>query len=298
MKTVIYLDVLLLVNFLMGYFLLRAAGLLSGTVPGFGRALAGAVLAALSSLVLLAPPLPPAAQTLYQLAAALLIVRCAFCWRGWRSLLRQALWYALLNLLTAGLVVLAIQHWGTRALHTNNLAVYVDLSPLTLLLSVVSVSLCIRLAVLLFGPPEPAAGWSVRLELAGTALTVSGCLDTGFFLRDPLGSGPALMLSWPAVQGRLPPALAACVTACHAGRTPSPPLPPSFRLVPCSTVTGSGVLPAVVAPRVELRRGRECRCTDRVTVVFTPRLLGAGDALFGEALVRQTIKQKKEGCAE
>ena len=42
MKTVIYLDTLLLVNFLIGYLLLRGAGLLTGCAPSFGRNLLGA----------------------------------------------------------------------------------------------------------------------------------------------------------------------------------------------------------------------------------------------------------------
>ena len=55
-KTVVYLDVLLLTNFLLAYFLLLAAGALSGQRAGFGRMLAGSGVAALSALVLFAPP--------------------------------------------------------------------------------------------------------------------------------------------------------------------------------------------------------------------------------------------------
>ena len=40
-KTVVYLDVLLLTNFLLAYFQLLAAGALSGQRAGFGRMLAG-----------------------------------------------------------------------------------------------------------------------------------------------------------------------------------------------------------------------------------------------------------------
>ena len=39
MKTVIYLDVLLLLNFLVAYLLLRAVGFLCGAPPGFLRTL-------------------------------------------------------------------------------------------------------------------------------------------------------------------------------------------------------------------------------------------------------------------
>ena len=55
MKTVIYLDVLLLVNFLAAYFLLLAAGLFSGQRAGFGRMVLGSGAAALSALILFAP---------------------------------------------------------------------------------------------------------------------------------------------------------------------------------------------------------------------------------------------------
>ena len=55
MKTVIYLDVLLLVNFLIAYFLLLAAGLLTAQKAAFGRMILGSVLAAASSLILFAP---------------------------------------------------------------------------------------------------------------------------------------------------------------------------------------------------------------------------------------------------
>ena len=54
-KTVIYLDVLLLVNFVLGALFLLAAGLLGGQRCSTGRLLCGAGTAAASSLALLAP---------------------------------------------------------------------------------------------------------------------------------------------------------------------------------------------------------------------------------------------------
>lgn len=57
-KTVVYLDVLLLTNFLTAYLLLLAAGALSGQRAPFARMLAGSALAALSALILFAPEQP------------------------------------------------------------------------------------------------------------------------------------------------------------------------------------------------------------------------------------------------
>lgn len=54
-KTIIYLDVLLLVNFLVAYLLLQAAGVLTGQRAAFARMLTGSVCAAVSALILFAP---------------------------------------------------------------------------------------------------------------------------------------------------------------------------------------------------------------------------------------------------
>ena len=58
MKTVIYLDELLLVNFVLGAALLLCAGLLSARECSGVRLLAGSAAAALASLGLLLPELP------------------------------------------------------------------------------------------------------------------------------------------------------------------------------------------------------------------------------------------------
>ena len=73
MKTVIYLDVLLLVNFLVAYLLLQAAGVLTGQHAPFVRMLLGSACAAASALILFAPELAYPAQLAYKLATALAI---------------------------------------------------------------------------------------------------------------------------------------------------------------------------------------------------------------------------------
>ena len=85
-KTVVYLDVLLLTNFLTAYLLLLAAGALSGQRAPFARMLAGSALAALSALILFAPEQPYPVQVAYKAATALGITAAAFGWRSRRRL--------------------------------------------------------------------------------------------------------------------------------------------------------------------------------------------------------------------
>ena len=133
MKTVIYLDVLLLTNFLIAYALLSAAGLLAGRRAGFGRMVGASVLAALSALILFAPELPYPVQLGYKLATAALTVWTAFGLRPLRTWLTALCWYAALNLLLAGLCILVILQTGSPLVQTGNLVVYLRISPVVLL---------------------------------------------------------------------------------------------------------------------------------------------------------------------
>lgn len=90
----VYLDVLLLTNFLTAYLLLLAAGALSGQRAPFARMLAGSALAALSALILFAPEQPYPVQVAYKAATALGITAAAFGWRSRRRLMTAACWYA------------------------------------------------------------------------------------------------------------------------------------------------------------------------------------------------------------
>lgn len=290
MKTVVYLDLLLLINFLIGYFLLRAAGFLAGSPPEYGRALLGAGAAAASSLVLLLPPLPWALQLLYQLLTALAVVRCAFPWQGWRGFMRRTVWYALLNLLLAGAVGLAIFRWGFSGIHTNNLAVYFNVSPVLLTLCVAGVYLAVRLVGFLFGPPQPAGGWQLELELAGRVLRLNGLCDTGFFLHDPLSGAQTVLLSYPAVRGRLPPLLCGYLDDWFSGKQQLPAQPPpglAVRPVLCKTAAGQELLPGIGGVRLRLIQKQQTAQSEQVTAAFSRQLFEAGgaEALFGSELL-------------
>ena len=82
MRTVIYLDVLLLVNFVVGAAFLLAAGLLCGACCSPLRLVGGAGAAAVSSLALLAPTAPWPLALTYKGMSAALCVAAAYGWQG------------------------------------------------------------------------------------------------------------------------------------------------------------------------------------------------------------------------
>ena len=249
MKTVIYLDELLLVNFLMGAALLLGTGLVCGQACSALRLCAGAAAAAAASLSLLAPELPAIPALFYKLFTCCGIVAAVYGFHGWRCFLRCCLWYTLLNFLVCGAALLP----GAQS---NNFSLYLPLSPGLLLLCCGGISLALRLLVACFGRAQPVS-ISAALELDGCALPLRAFYDTGFSMLEPLSGRPVVLVRYSPVRKLLSPPLQSFLDdyfSCAASLLPPPGL--GVRLVPCQTVTGHCILPAV--PAHYLHAGDAC----------------------------------------
>ena len=175
MKSVIYLDELLLTNFVLAALFLTAAGLLCATVCTGVRLCTGAALAAVSALGLLAPELPGAVAVGYKIFTGCAVVAAAYGLPGRGRFARLCAWYALLNLLLCGAVVLP----GVQA---NNLSVLLPVRPGQLLLCCAGVYGLLRglPSMALGSPPETGASiiWIPAFShSAAIALDSSGAME-------------------------------------------------------------------------------------------------------------------------
>jgi hypothetical protein len=271
-KTVIYLDELLLLNFVAGAALLLAAGLAAGRSCTPLRLLAGSGVAAVSALGLLAPELPFVVALVAKAGAAALSVRLAYGRQGRRGFARLYLWYFVLSLaLTGAVSALAVQGAGSGA-QSANLAIYLDLSPGVLLGGVGGVYLALRGAARWFGAAR-AVCVPAQLVLQGREIPVQAFYDTGFALQDPAGTRAAALVRYPAVREALPEALRAYLDMALGPEAARGPLPVPdaalhVRFVLCDTVAGRRLLPAVPAERLSRRAGGRERSREGILVVF------------------------------
>lgn len=285
MKTVIYLDVLLLVNFLSAYFLLLAAGLLSGQRARFVRMLLGSGAAALSALILFAPEQSYPVQLAYKVGTALIITAITFGWQNKRRLLTATCWYAALNIALAGLALLVILQTGTQMLQTGNLVVYLRVSPL--LLVVLSGICCLAVeggARLLTKRKPSLQTVGLELELGELTVHLRAALDTGCHLTDPITCLPVLVVSFPDAKDRLPSAVREYLNAWFAGLAPGEPPPGTkLRLIPCNTAAARSLLPGFAVNNIGLITPNGILGLGRSAVAFAPQSFGSAcyEALYG-----------------
>ena len=247
--------------------------------------LAGSGLAALSALILFAPPQPYPVQVAYKVATALGITAAAFGWRSKRRLVTAACWYAALNIALAGAAMLVLLQTGVSVVDTANLTVYVHISPLLLLgLSGVCCA-AVELAMRLFANREtPTRTAGLEFELCAQPIRLRAALDTGCHLRDPMTCLPVLVVSYPDAKARLPGAVNAFLDQWFAGVTQVQPPPGTrLRLIPCGTAAEKSLLPGFAVAGIGLITENGVLGLGRSAVVFAPRSFGntAYEALYG-----------------
>ncbi len=169
------------------------------------------------------------------------VVAAAYGVPGLRSnFVRLCAWYLLLNLLLCGAAVLL------PGVQSANLCVYLPLSPGRLLLCCGGPYLpcCGRCYSALAGQ-GPAASlpfWSWTVP----PCRCRRCATPAFSLQDPLSGRAVVVLHYPSVRDGLPQELRTFLDRYFAcGTAPPPEL--RVRLVPCTTIAGHCVLPAVPA---------------------------------------------------
>ena len=289
MKMVIYLDVLLGVNLLIAWCLLRATGGLTSSPIHVLRLCLASIVAALSTLALLAPTMPAILQILTKLGGSICIVSIAFPYTGPRLLIKQSLWYFLLNLILAGVVLLASFFNKNTVMETNNLVVYFNISPQVLIFSVLSIWLLLKLAEMLFTVPFSDIPVEMQLEFSGKQIKLQAMADTGCHLKDPLTGQKVVLISLPAAIEQLPPRITNATTQYFSGVIPN--TESGIRLISCSTASGKTVLPAFSAQRIVLRRGQQTIKCPVVTVAITKEEFQPGNqpALVGADWLEQMI---------
>ena len=207
--TVVYLDEVVLLNFVVDYLLLLASGRLAGEVLRRGRLALGAAVGAMYAGAACLPGLGFLLHPLCKLGAAVAAVLMGY--GGSRRLLRLCLVFLAVSAAFGG-GIFAMQLLGSRTLALDN---GVLSSPLDLKLVLLSAAVCYGGITLLF---HRAALHSPQQELAPAVLTLgerkvvlTALVDTGNTLTDPVSGRPVLVAEGEKAAGLFP-----------RGRAPTP----------------------------------------------------------------------------
>lgn len=253
---VVYLDVVMLLNFLVDLLLLLGTNRLAGFPAGIKRCLLAASLGAVYSGACILPRFYFLGNTFWRLVSLFLMASIAFGWN--RSALRRAVVFVLLSMALGGIAVSLGEGRIDR-----------------LILSAAGVWLLCRMG---FGGSMGQTYVPITISDGGRTVSILALKDTGNTLRDPITGEPVVVIGADA---------AADLTGLPASAFSAPIetvlRQPGYRLIPYHAVgQPGGMLPAKRYTDVQIgdRRGA-------VLIAFAPEVInraGEYQALTGGAL--------------
>lgn len=216
----IYIDVLIILNAYVNYFLLRTAAKLTHSPLKAWRCIAASFYGSLFSLMILAPKMPAPVTFVVKLAAAVTIVIAAFGARSPARIAKNTAAFFSANFILAG-AVYAVYSWlKPSSLHFANSYFYIDFSLLLLLITTAALYGAVCLLRVIADRERPTES-RVMIRAGSRTIGLDGLADTGNALVDCFTGRPVVICAREdigAVSARM-------------------------RLIPCATVSDSGVMP-------------------------------------------------------
>ncbi len=284
MVAVVYIDILVIVNFIINYFLISLTAFFTSEVKRRLRFVLASFVGALFSLSLLLPQLPDGISTLTKLIGAAAMASAAFGVRGIKRLIRNSAYLFVSSYIFAGLIFSLKKLTSSRSLVLNNHNVYIGISPVFLIVTVLALYLLLTLAELLFKKPK-------QLSKTVTATLVSergsadflALVDSGNKLRDVATSSAVIVLKRSFAKKLIDDnALLALDEFESDGCSESALLKVQrFSLIPFTTVSGSGMLLGFYGRRCTVKvGGGVCEMTRPVFAFARDDFISGADGLL------------------
>lgn len=271
----IYIDVLIVLNIYVNFFLLRTTAKITHSSMKTVRCISGAVYGSFYSLLILVPHLNTAISIAIKVFAAITIVMIAFgISNKIRTLMNVAAFFTV-NFIFAG-VIYAVYSWLKPSfMHFNNSYFYIDFSLVILVCTtaVLYFAVCI-VRFFLDKIPADSGCYKIIIRYKDKIISLSGLADTGNSLVDFFSGSPVIICGRDKMSD---------ITGSQDFQSDDAVIPKGFRLIPCSTISDSGVIPVFKPDEIVIFDGRSGLkkpveamigfASNSTDAIFNPKLL-------------------------
>lgn len=241
---VVYVDVLLVVNLIVDFFLLKLTFKLLRVNPKPIRVLISVLLGATSSLYIFFPESTAFIDIAVQLIISSLMMLSALGFKTLKYFLRAVGVFFAVTCVYGGIMTALWQVLKPKGMVINNSVVYFNISPLVLIVSTVSgYFLYLFLSKILALPSKTAKRCSLTLYALGKSVGLTGIIDTGNSITDILSNGEIIIVDKAVVMSLLG----------TEDILSDPVYATRYRTVPCETVMGRSLLDGFRCDMGEIR---------------------------------------------
>lgn len=198
---VIYLDVLIVLNWFVDYLLISATGCILRVPMRRIRRMMGALFGGLCSLILLLPTLPTSLSLLVNFVFAMIIILIAFPWLSFKAYAKELFIFFLFSAMLAGLVSALWQVFPQDTYIAHNGIIYVAVSPLLLaLFSVISYGAIRLYDRITQKHVSREREYTLCITEGEQSCTCRALYDTGLHLKEPFSGSPVIIMNTSYIQ--------------------------------------------------------------------------------------------------
>lgn len=266
----VYADVLIFLNTFVNFFILSLTSKICKDGYRLYRIILASLVGAAFSLYIFLPQMNIFAENLLKLIVSAVTVLICFGFDSLRGLLRRVAVFFIASFLYGGLMLFIWSVLKPDNLSIQNGIVYLDISPIILLLSTLICYLVISL-IRFFARRQGGGAKRVTLiiETDFGATSIIALTDTGNSLTDNITGCPVIIIESLAAKELL--AVLPTHDSILAGNIPKNS---GFRLLPYKTVGGNGLIPAFRPKSVYLKLENEKRQISNVLIAISEQKLG------------------------
>lgn len=284
LKTVIYADILIVINIIVNYLLLRASSALTGCQFKAARFLIASAAGGIFSLIIFVENIPAFLNSVLKIIFMLVMVFIAFGTKSLKAFLKCCGAFFLANFAFAGIMLgLSISVMPNTAIYQNGVA-YFDIDIFTLTVSTVICYAILSLISRFTKSKVPRKSiYPIRITYNEKTVEGKALFDSGNSLCDCFSGKPAIIAEKEFIKNLYN----------HNELTEMK----NFRLIPFSTIQSVGALPAFMVDKAEIMLEGTWLETKNIYIAVTEKKIVSGgySALIGTPVFDAIENQIKGG---
>lgn len=244
MKQIIYIDILVIVNLFVNYFLLLATAKFFCIKWKTSRLILGEILGGIYSLYILAPELPWFISSVIKLFMSVTIIAATFGIKKPTQFFKILIYFYSVNFLFSG-IMMAVWCWfKPNGMQVNNGVVYFNISPVILIISTIISYIIIEAINRIVNKRRlDHKIINLKIKFRTNQISITAKIDTGNFLKEPFSGLPVIVARETSVKPLLPVNTYEQIKDYSADKF-TDILNLKIRMIPFKTISEESVLPA------------------------------------------------------
>lgn len=249
MKQVIYVDVLIIVNLFVNYFLLLTTSKFLNLKLKLSRLILGEILGAIYSLYIFIPEPNLFVSVLVKLFMSIIMVAAAFEFNKIKQFLKIIVCFYAVNFAFSGTMFALWCAFKPNGMIINNDIVYFNISPITLIVSTVISYIIIEIVNRVIEKKQlKNSSLEIGIKFKDKYIVLNAKIDTGNLLKEPFSNLPVIVVKKSEINLLIPE-----FNIFENIENQNEIKKLKIRIIPFKTVSGTGILPAFKPEYVVLK---------------------------------------------